>query len=50
VTIRFVEEAQREFLDAISDYEEARAGQRLLLTPTYWIRSGLAMLTIPIKR
>lgn len=24
--IRFVEEAQREFLDAISDYEEARAG------------------------
>jgi hypothetical protein len=50
VTIRFVEEAQREFLDAISDYEEARAGQSLLLTPTYWIRSGLAMLTIPIKR
>jgi plasmid stabilization system protein ParE len=26
VTIRFVEEAQREFLDAISHYEEARAG------------------------
>jgi len=24
--IRFVEEAQREFLEAISDYEEARAG------------------------
>ena len=30
MTIRFVDEAQREFLDAISDYEEARAslGQR----------------------
>lgn len=26
MTIRFVEEAQREFLDAISRYEEARAG------------------------
>jgi plasmid stabilization system protein ParE len=26
VTIRFVEEAQSEFLDAISGYEEARAG------------------------
>lgn len=26
MTIRFVEEAQREFLDAISVYEEARAG------------------------
>jgi plasmid stabilization system protein ParE len=26
VTIRFVEEAQREFLDAISYYEKARAG------------------------
>ena len=26
MTIRFVDEAQREFLDAISDYEEARAG------------------------
>lgn len=26
MTILFVEEAQREFLDAISDYEEARAG------------------------
>jgi toxin ParE1/3/4 len=26
VTIRFVEEAQNEFLDAISYYEEARAG------------------------
>ena len=26
MTIRFVEEALREFLDAISDYEEARAG------------------------
>lgn len=26
MTIRFVEEAQREFLDAISHYEEARAG------------------------
>jgi hypothetical protein len=26
VTIRFVEEAQREFLDAISYYEEAHAG------------------------
>jgi len=26
VTIRFVEEAQREFLDAIADYEEARSG------------------------
>jgi plasmid stabilization system protein ParE len=26
VTIRFVEEAQREFLDAISHYEKARAG------------------------
>jgi plasmid stabilization system protein ParE len=26
VTVRFVEEAQREFLDAISEYEEARAG------------------------
>lgn len=26
MTIRFVEEAQREFLDAISEYEEARAG------------------------
>ncbi len=26
MTIRFVEEAQREFLDAISYYEEARAG------------------------
>ncbi len=26
MTIRFVEEAQREFLDAISDYEEARIG------------------------
>jgi len=25
VTIRFVEEAQREFLDAISDYQEAGA-------------------------
>jgi plasmid stabilization system protein ParE len=26
VNVRFVEEAQREFLDAISYYEEARAG------------------------
>ena len=26
MNIRFVEEAQREFLDAISFYEEARAG------------------------
>jgi plasmid stabilization system protein ParE len=26
VRVRFVEEAQREFLDAISAYEEARAG------------------------
>lgn len=26
MTIRFVEEAQREFLDAISFYEEARSG------------------------
>ena len=26
MTIRFVDEAQREFLEAISDYEEARAG------------------------
>jgi plasmid stabilization system protein ParE len=26
VTIRFVEEAQREFLDAISHYEKARTG------------------------
>jgi plasmid stabilization system protein ParE len=26
VTIRFVEEAQSEFLDAICDYEEARGG------------------------
>jgi plasmid stabilization system protein ParE len=26
VTIRFVEEAQHEFLDAIAEYEEARAG------------------------
>jgi plasmid stabilization system protein ParE len=26
VTIRFVDEAQREFLDAIFDYEDARAG------------------------
>ena len=26
MTIRFVEEAQREFLDAISDYEEAHGG------------------------
>jgi plasmid stabilization system protein ParE len=26
VTVRFVEEAQREFLDAISAYEEVRAG------------------------
>ena len=26
MTIRFVEEAQSEFLDAISSYEEARAG------------------------
>jgi plasmid stabilization system protein ParE len=26
VTIRFVEEAQREFLDAITEYEEARTG------------------------
>jgi hypothetical protein len=26
VTIRFVEEAQSEFLDAITSYEEARAG------------------------
>jgi hypothetical protein len=26
VTIRFVEEAQREFLDAISRFEKARAG------------------------
>ena len=26
MTIRFAEEAQREFLEAISDYEEARGG------------------------
>lgn len=26
MTIRFVEEARREFLDAVSHYEEARAG------------------------
>jgi hypothetical protein len=26
VTVRFVDDAQREFLDAISEYEEARAG------------------------
>ena len=26
MTIRFVDEAQKEFLDAISDYEEARGG------------------------
>ena len=26
MNLRFVEEAQREFLDAISDYEEARNG------------------------
>ena len=26
MTVRFVEEAQREFLDAISEYEEARSG------------------------